>query len=299
MKAPRHLYWVLLAGMICTASSSILVRWVSGEAAGLTVATYRTALAVLFLLPFVPNARDELRRLPKREWLALGFSGVMLGLHFVTWISSLYYTSVASSTVLVTTSPIFLALVGFFFFKEHLSRRTVIGIVLGMCGAAVLAYGDSGDRQFPQAAWGNALALMGMFTVSGYMLTGRYVRKRGLSWLAYVFPVYSGAALVILVFALVTGAKLAVSWHVVFICALMALGPQLAGHGSVNYAVKYLPPAFVSLLILTEPVLASTMAFLIWGEKPSTSALVGMGIVLFAVILAMTAEKQPSEASAA
>ncbi|HCR48132.1 MAG TPA: EamA/RhaT family transporter, partial [Bacteroidetes bacterium] len=97
MKPPRHLYTILALGVLCIASSSILIRYISGEASGLTVATYRTVLAALFLLPFSSRVWPEIKALPSSHKGMIGFSGVLLGLHFVTWISSLYYTTVASS----------------------------------------------------------------------------------------------------------------------------------------------------------------------------------------------------------
>lgn len=292
MKQPRLLYPILAFGVLCIASSSVMIRLISDEANGLTVATYRTFLATLFLLPFFPRAWPEIRVLsPNHKRLVL-LSGVLLGLHFVTWISSLYYTTVASSTVLVNTSPLFIAMASFFILGERLHNRLLIGIILGFLGASLMAFGDLSDKQFPHAAFGNGLAILGMITVSGYMMAGRVVRQNGLSWLGYVFPVYFIAAVTVLISSLLLQTNLVVSWTVLGICALMALGPQIAGHGAMNYAVRYIPPAFVTLVILVEPVLSSLMTFLLWGEKPSTLSLFGMVVVLTGLIAALQGKAQ-------
>lgn len=287
MKPPRHLYPILALGVLCVASSSVLIRYISGEASGLTVATYRTVLAALFLLPFSPRVWPEIKALPASHKGLIVLSGVLLGLHFVTWISSLYYTTVASSTVLVNTSPLFIAIASFFLLGEQLHKSLVLGILLGFTGAALMAFGDMTNQQFPHAARGNGLALLGMVTVSGYMMAGRVVRQKGLSWLGYVFPVYLISAITVLTFSLFLQAHLLVSWTVLGICALMALGPQIAGHGAMNYAVRYIPPAFVTLVILVEPVLSSLMTFLLWGETPGLLSLIGMAVVLIGLAIAM------------
>ena len=286
---PAAVYWAVGLGILCFSGSAILVR-LAGEAPGMAVAVWRTSCAVLLLIPVaVPTIGPEVRRFSKRDVVLIGAAGVFLGLHFITWIESLYYTSVASATVLVTTAPIFLAILGFVLLGERLSRRATLGILLAVAGAALMGWGDAGATGVETAnpLLGNALATVAALLVSFYLLIGRVVRQRT-SWLAYVFPLYCVVALTTLVVAVFRQVPL-FGYSPVFylLCALMALGPQLVGHGSFNYALKYMPAALLALLALLEPVLASLMAYSLFDEVPGMLALIGMAVILGAVVLAI------------
>jgi len=291
---PVLLVPALVIGVVSFAFSAILVRW-AGEAPALTIAVWRTGLAVLFLLPVaVPIAGAEMRQLTRREWGLIGAAGVVLGLHFVAFIESLFYTTVASATVLVTTSPIILAVLGYVVLGERLARRRQLAVGVGVLGALLLGWGDlGGDATRPLI--GNALALSAAVLVSIYLLIGRVVRRER-SWLAYLFPLYTVVALTTLAVAAVRGAPL-LGFSPTFygLCALMALGPSLLGHGSFNYALRYLPAAVVGLLALVEPVGASILAYAFFAEQPGLLALFGITLVLGSVAVALwPARRRPS-----
>ena len=166
--------------------------------------------------------------------------------------------------------------------NERLSRRTLLALGVGVGGAALIALGDASEGSFPRSAWGNALALGAAALVAGYLLIGRAVRQRQ-SLLAYLAPVYATAAVVAGGSALAAGVDWAQSPRVWALCAAMAVGPQLIGHGAFNYAVRYLPAAVLGLFSLAEPVLASLGALALFGEVPSGLALAGMALVALAL----------------
>lgn len=289
MARPFRVYPILGFGLIAFTSSPILVRY-AAEAPGLTLAVWRTFFAVLILAPFaLPKIGPEVRRMARREWLLIAISGVLLGLHFVVWIESLYHTTVASASVLVTTNPIFIALLGFFFLGERVSGRVVAAIGIGVVGAVLIGVGDwaASSEAASNPLLGNSLALTAALFFSVYLLIGRVVRQR-YSWMAYVFPLYTVVALTTFVLALVAGVPLlGHGWEIYGLCVLMALGPSITGHGSFNYAVRYFPVALLGLLGLLEPVGASAAAFLLFGEVPPGVAVAGMLLVLVGVAVAM------------
>ena len=289
---PARVYPILGLGLVSFAFSPILVR-LAGEAPGLTVAVWRTVLAAAMVLPIgLWRARGEIRGLTGREWGLIVGAGVLLSVHFVTWIESLYHTSVASASVLVTTSPIFLAVLGYFILKERVSRRVALAIAVAVGGAILLALGDAGDADVPNALWGNALALTASLLVSLYLLVGRVVRQDR-SWLGYVVPLYTVVALVTVAIGLARGAPLfGFSPTFYVLCALMALGPQLFGHGSLNYALRYFSAALLGLLTLLEPVGASVAAYFLFDEQPGGLSLAGLVIVLLAVAYALRPVKR-------
>ena len=288
---PRFIYWILLLGVLSISSSAILTRFAAPAGPGIAIAAWRLIIASALLLPIaIPKAAAEVRRFTVRERLLVLTSGVALGLHFAFWIESLFHTSVASSTVLATTSPIFLAILGFLILGERLPRRVVIAIGISVIGSTLIAIGDSSGTEAGEASnatFGNALALSAALFVSIYLLIGRVVR-RSMSWLSYMFPLYATAALSVMVIALIRGVPLfGYPAEFYFLCFLMAVFPQIVGHGSFNYAVRYFHPALIGLLTLAEPVLASIAAYFLFGEVPFWPAMVGMGFVLLGVSLAV------------
>lgn len=284
---PAAVFWALFVGLSTFSLSPILVRFAS-DAPGMTIAVWRTVIAALSLVPFALfRIRDEVRAFERRDYGLILVGGVLLGLHFATWIESLYHTSVASASVLVTTSPIFLAVLGYVFLKERLSRRVNAAIVMAVGGAALIGLGDLSAEVGSAPLFGNALALTASLVFSVYILVGRVVRQKT-SWLAYVFPLYTVTAATILVIALVLGTPLfGFSPSFYALCAAMAIGPQILGHGSFNYAVRYIPAAMLGLLSLIEPIGASILAYLLFDEVPSGIAILGMIIVLGAISFAI------------
>ena len=279
---PRRAVIALVVGLVSLGLSPILVRY-GTSAPGLALAVWRTTFAAVLLAPIaLPRIGPEVRRFSRRDWGLILGSGFFLGIHFIAWIESLYHTSVASASVLVTTSPLFIAVLGYIVLKERLARRTVVAIVVAVAGAVLIGLGDAGAETFPNATLGNSLALTASLLMAVYLLIGRAVRQHT-SFLAYLFPLYATAAATILIVALVQGTPLAQPWPILALCLAMAVLPQLIGHGSFNYAVKYVPAALLGLLTLSEPVVAAVLAFVLFGEVPGLLALVGIVVVLASI----------------
>jgi drug/metabolite transporter (DMT)-like permease len=289
---PAFVYVAVAVGVISFTFSPILVRW-ADDAPGLAIAVWRTVFAALLLAPVAwRRIGPAVRKFGRRDIGLIGAAGVFLGLHFITWIESLYFTTVASASVLVTTSPIFLVVLGYWFLNEQLSGPTVGAILVSVGGAALIGWGDMrGIGVGPAPLWGNGLALTASLLVSLYLLIGRHVRQQ-VPWLAYVFPLYAVTALTTLAVAWAQGIPLfGYGWGFYGLCALMAIGPQILGHGSFNYALQYFPAALVGMLALLEPVGASALAYVLFGEVPTGLAIIGMLVVLAAVAVVVRYER--------
>lgn len=291
----RHwAYAALGLGVIIVSSSSILTRY--AQAAGvssLSIAAIRLVLAAAVLTPFaLARSAAEIRALSRRDLLLGLAAGGLLAAHFATWISSLAYTSVASSTALVTTNPIWIALASVIVFREHMRRGLIAAIGFAICGSVLifLAEGGSGGAQ-PDPRLGNALALIGSLAVSGYLLIGRALRRR-LSLLAYVWIVYSAAALALIVLATIAGQPLwgfsAAAWA--FLIAI-ALGPQLMGHTVFNWALKRVSATLIALTILGEPIGSALLALFLFDEGFSGLQICGFLLLLAGIYLGARSEQ--------
>lgn len=287
-------YLVLFAGVLIVSTSSIMVRY--AQAAGtpsLSIAAWRLALAALILTPLAwARVGPELRALPRRDLgLAVG-SGAFLAVHFASWISSLAYTSVASSVALVSTNPLWVGLASLLIFRERLGWRTLAGIAATLGGTILIGLADIASTQ-PNPALGNALALVGAATVSGYLLIGRDLRRR-LSVLAYIYVVYSTAAAILVLWALLAGAPLfGFPPYVYLLLTGLAVGPQLLGHTSFNYALSTLSATFIAVAILGEPVGSALLAFAIFGERFAPLQLAGFVLLMLGILVASAEEARP------
>jgi len=268
----------LVVGVLGASFSSILIKLLDGVPA-LVIAFYRLALTALILAPLaLTRYRSRLADLRGRDlWLSL-LSGLFLAGHFASWITSLQYTSVASSVVLVTLQPLFVLVGAFVFFGEKTTPRGVAGVAAALVGAAVIGLGDVGGGG--QALLGDALALLGAALVAGYILIGRSVRQR-VEVIPYTFTVYSICALLLLGAALALGQPVrGYGSHQWLLFWLLAIVPTIFGHTLFNYALGHLKAAVVSVAILGEPVGASVLATVMLREKPTIAQAVGGALIL-------------------
>lgn len=278
---------VLIAvGVTAVSFGGVLVRL--ADAPAFAVAFYRVFFAAAILTTIgLLRHRDEYRGLTAQQWRLAALSGAALAVHFATWISSLSYTTVAASVVLVETQPIWVGLFGRFV-GERPTRRGQLGIAVALLGTLVISGGafDTGSR----ALWGDLLAVAGAIAAAVYVLLGRNLRQ-SMSLVTYTSVVYSVSSAVLAAVMLVSGTPFfgypPETW-VLF--ALMTAGPQLLGHTVFNYLLGSVRATVVAVALVLEPVMATALAFVILGERPGVVTVVGGAVVLVGVYLAIVAE---------
>jgi len=277
-----------VGGVLAVSWAAILVRLAA--APPLAVAAWRMALAALPALAFALwRRRDELARVDRRGRLWLGASGLALAIHFAAWIASLRLTSVASSVALVTTQPVWAALLARVFLGERVGGRTWAGIAVAVSGGAAVAGADLDASA--GALLGDGLAVAGGVMAAAYLVAGRRARAN-LSLGAYAGVVYPAAAAALLLGAGLGGVPLigypARTWAAL---ALLALVPQLVGHSLLNWSLRWLSAPFVAVAVLGEPVIATLLAIPILGETPGLLQAAGAALTLAGVALAATGER--------
>ena len=283
------MFAVLAAGVAVMSTASILIRWLQADGVpSLSIAAWRLTLAALALAPLVlARHRAALAHLAPRDWLLAAAAGAFLAAHFAAWILSLEFTSVASSVALVTTNPIWIGIASWLFFRERLGVLMVLAIGLAIAGSAVIFLADGGEATPGRApAVGNSLAVLGSLAICGYLLIGRGLR-RSIPLVPYVGVVYAAAALCLIVVAIAAGAPLGgfarESW---LMLVALAIGPQLLGHSSFNWALKYLSATLIALAILGEPIGSTILAWALLHEPVGGVKLAGMALLLFGIFLA-------------
>lgn len=297
---------VIAFGILAVSTSSIIIRFAQGYASSLVIAAYRLVFASLFLAPIAfIKKKEELKSLTRGEIGLALLSGFFLALHFATWISSLEYTTVASSVVLVSTSPLWVGLIAPLTIKEPITRPIVIGMLLALVGGTIVGLSDicvwtPVDLRCPtfhdfiqgQGFIGDLLALVGAIMVAGYLLIGRQLRSKT-SLLTYIFMVYSMAAVCLTLIMILSGQKIFGYPPFVYgFFLLLALVPQLLGHSSFNWALRYLSAAYVSLTLLGEPVASSILAYFILKETPTPLKIFGAILILTGIYIASKSSSQ-------
>jgi drug/metabolite transporter (DMT)-like permease len=293
---PRWLPFVVLGIGLCAISSgAIFARLAQGYGLpSLAIATLRLGLAALIITPVALwQSRRALLALNRRQCLLTFGAGFFLALHFATWISSLEYTSVASSTALVTTNLLWIAIASFLLFGDKPGWLMLVGMAVSISGSVLIFWSDSHtSAPGSNPMLGNFLALVGSWCFSAYLLIGRRLRA-DTPLTAYIWLAYGAAALFLLLACQGAGVALTGYGAPVYLVAVgMALIPQLTGHTAYNWSLKHVSPSFVAVVTLGEPVGSAAMA---WGFFGETFALVqGIGFVLLlaGIYLAARAESR-------
>ncbi|HEX2057761.1 MAG TPA: DMT family transporter [Actinomycetota bacterium] len=282
----RWLPWALLAlGVGAASISAIFVRYADG-ADPLAQAFWRCAAGAGALLPF---AASRLRSVDRAALRAPAVAGLFLALHFATWMTSVNLTTVAASVLLVSTTPVFVAVAALLLYKERLPASAWAGILLASGGAAAVAGGSLGGSSLD----GNLLAVAGAATAGGYVMAGQAAR-RTLGILEYAVVTYVVAGLLLTVVCVVAGVELtgypAGTWWAI---AGLVAGPQLLGHTVINLVLSDIDATTVSVTIMAEPVIATALAFVLFDEAPTWLLYPGGLAILAGIFMVSTARREP------
>lgn len=290
-------YLILALAVIAVSWGSILFRLAMAPA--LVMAAYRMGLASLFMAPFARLNRGDSWPRGGRAMAITAASGLLLGLHFATWTTSLTLTSVASSVVLVTTTPIFAALFSATILGERAGPKAWGGIVLSVAGSALIAWGDSRGMTAAgvpvhtphEAVLGDLLALVGAICAAGYFTLGRRMRAQ-MRLTPYLTIVYAIGALTVLGGAIARGDALTgYTPRQYALFAAMAIVPNLIGHSLLNWAVRRMRTYVVNVAILGEAILATVYALALFGERPTALWGAGTAMILVGVVGVFLSER--------
>jgi drug/metabolite transporter (DMT)-like permease len=295
---PVHVYIILIAGVMAVSTAAILIRYAQGAGApSLLIAAGRVTLATLMITPFVLRRYwSHVQRLAPADMRLAFAAGAFLALHFIAWVSSLEYTSVLISVVIVTTSPIWVALLEVLLLRTVLPRSVIVGLGIAIAGGLLISFAGDGTAtaalETQDDLLGAALALIGSLMVSVYFVIGRKLRAT-LPILPYIWLVYGFASLLMLPVLLLTQTPvIGYSLDAYVMLFLIALLPQLVGHSSLNYAVGHLPATLVSMATQLEPIGSAALAFLLFNEIPLPLQIAGSAVILAGVMLASIGQRR-------
>ncbi|HAF61085.1 MAG TPA: EamA family transporter [Anaerolineaceae bacterium] len=292
---------MLFIGILAVSTASIFIRNAQITLPSTVIAAGRLAFATIILAPFsAKKAIRDYSELDRSKKIRIMLAGVFLGIHFLVWIRSLEMTSIASSVILVTTTPIWVALLSPLLLKEKVARGVAVGLIVAMLGIVILFWGpssDSGQQLSTQSLSGNLLALCGAWMAAAYTMIGRDVRN-AIPLRSYVFMVYGIAAVVAILFSIPDLQTIQeFSMEGLFWVLLLALIPQVIGHTLFNRAVRQMPVVYASIALLGEPIGSIILAWLFLAEKPGPFDLAGGIFVIVGILLAFLDKREIADQS--
>lgn len=297
-------FFSLVIAILAASVAPILIRYAQVEAPSLVIAALRLALAALILAPVaLRKGAAEIKQMSVKQRALATMAGLLMGLHFAAWTSSLEYTDVASAVFLVNTLPLWVALLSPLVLRESLSRMALVGMGVILVGGLIVGASDTctwqaGGLECPSlrtfvsgsALWGDLLALAGALLNAGYLMVGRSIRG-SVSLVSYIFWVYSTGAVALLGLVWVVGQSVAGYSPMTYLWILLiALLPQLLSHSIYNWLLRYISAGYVSIAMMGVPVSATLLAFLLLGEAPSGAKVVGAGMILAGIYIATQRE---------
>ncbi|NLJ85597.1 MAG: EamA family transporter [Firmicutes bacterium] len=287
---PQSALWF---GALCTSFAATFI--ISSGEPPFVVAFYRLFFAVLFLAPIMAmQGWDQLKRIQKKHLIWCLLVGVSFGLHLVTYIASLNYTSVASAGALASLQPVFVAIGASVFLRERISLRVKIGITCAVIGGFIVGSGDVLSVT-GSALLGDLLALICALMISLYFVAGRALRQH-LDIIPYLVVVYGSSMIVVAALSLAFGVPLIIKTSKGLI-HLLALGliSTAIGHGIFNWALKYVHASAVSLVMLASPVAETVWVYFFLGQVPAMTSIIGGVIVIIGTVLAMGDDKSQKQ----
>ncbi|NLF51367.1 MAG: DMT family transporter [Leptolinea sp.] len=296
----RSPIFILAVGILAVSSASLFIRYAQREMPSIVIAAYRLGLASLIMTPWVWRKHNrQIVAIGRENWIRIIVAGLLLAFHFASWITSLEFTSVSSSVVLVTTTPIWVALFSPLILKERSNRMTLIGLVVAIIGGVIVSMSNEcvvsmegmncalhKSQSYPSGMLGNGLALCGAICAAFYLIIGRILRK-SIDLSVYVYCIFFSAAVFLVFFVIISGISFyPYSISTLLLCLALAVFPQIVGHTSLNWALGYLPVGLVAIVLLGEPVGSSILAALFLKEIPASLELAGGIIILLGIFLA-------------
>ncbi len=284
-------YLALVAGVLSVSLAAIFIRLAQDAGMpSLVIAGGRLLLAAIILTPITlrnSSYRQQIAGLTRRDRALLAVSGLFLAIHFASWVTSLEYTTVLISVVIVTTTPIWVALLEVFFLNARLARPIIVGLTISISGSILINAGQGGDAfTGADTIRGAILAFVGALAVAVYLVIGRSLRPH-LALMPYIWLVYGFAAILLSLVVILTATPVTGhSGEAYFWVIAVALIPQLIGHSALNYVLGYLPATYVSIATQAEPIASAAIAIAVFNEVPDIWQIAGSAIILIGVTIA-------------
>ena len=274
----------LTVGVFFLSTSAIFVKVINEPVS--IIAFYRLFFSCVMMSPIIilnKSFRCELKSLKFKQYLLGALSGFLLAAHYVFWFESLNYTSVSSSTALVTLQPIFAVIFGFILFKEKTNYIGIFGIIISIIGSSFIGWQDFQNNNL--ALYGDFLALFAAFIITGYFFISQFLRKN-ISVISYSFISYGSSSIFLFLYAILKNSPfVSYSKETWYLLICLALFSTILGQMLINWVLKWLSATTVSVVILTEVIWATLLSIIILSEPINSNQIIGILAILTGLII--------------
>jgi drug/metabolite transporter (DMT)-like permease len=285
-KAPITPLIPLIVGMIAISFAPILVRYSNAPVS--VQGMYRMLFTIIIMLPIGMKQLPKIRTITRSDWVLLGLAGFFLALHFLLWMESLNYTSIASSTIILSLEPVFVMIGAYFVFKDRHGKLALIGLLVALIGAFCVGSGDISLSY--RAFTGDLLSLFGTLAMVVNMLIAKRILARVPSYL-YSLIVFAVAFLCFAIYNLFMSFSFtAYSVNEWTIFVLLAIVPTIFGHMIFNWLLQYVKTTTISISVFAEPVGASLLGMLIFKEMVTSFQYIGGAFIILGLLIYMRTE---------
>jgi len=287
---------LLLGAQLAVGAAAIFARYALSAAQPLAVSALRLIVAAAILIVISAITRNLRTRMSSRAGIVLILAGVFLAIHFATWIWSLEYTTIAISTLLVCTTPIWTSLFDAVVHKRRMPLAVWFAYLVGAVGLWLIVGIAGSPPPIPgHQLLGAALALAGSLAIGAYFILVRTVRA-SLATAAIVTRTYGWAAVGLAIAALAARQPApplhaTAAWLGILAMALIS---QLLGHTAMNASLRWFSPSAIAMATLLEPIVAALLAAAIFSERLTVQALSGGIILLAAIAVVLIYESPPT-----
>lgn len=287
-------YFILFLGTMALSTSAIFAKL--SQAPSSIIAFYRLAFTFLMLLPFVFTNKknlEQIKNLTKKQFLIGGSSGIFLSMHYLLWFESLKFTSVASSTVIVTLQPVFAFSVSALIFKEKFSKQAIFGAIISILGSIIIGLGDF--QISGMALIGDIMAFIAAGVITIYFFIGQILRKE-IDVVPYSIVGYGTSSVVLLIYSIIARAPFFNYPRETWLYFLgLAFISTILGQVIFNWLLKWVSTSTVSMSILGESVGTCVLAYFILGEVLTFKQVLGITIILSGLLLYFLDNKKKSD----
>lgn len=287
-------YFILFAAVFALSTSAIFVKL--AQAPSLIIAFYRLFFATLIFFPFLisnKNFKNELKSLSIKKWFLSILSGIILAVHYYLWFESLNYTSIGSSTVIVTLQPLFAVLGGFLFFKERFNFKSIIGCFIAVLGSILVGLNDF--QAGGLALYGDLLALIAAGIITLYFFISESVRK-DLSLIPYSVISYLSSSIFLGIISYYSQKSFSGYSTNTWLSLLgLSIFATILGQSVFNWLLKWLSTSVISMSILGETIGAVFLAFIIFKESITSKQGIGIILILFGLVIFLCGKSKVKE----
>ncbi len=282
----------LILGAACLGVSPLLVR--VSEVGPISSAFWRSSLAIPLIIILIKFLKIEIKsRIQNTNYFFLALPGIFLGIDHAAWHHGIMLTTIANSTLFASMAPVFVVIYSYLFFSKTITRKFLFGLIASIIGAILLMY--SSLELSLQNIYGDFWSLLAGAFYAAYLMSTGILRDKSLNiYIILLFGTLFSSLTLFIIMIFSNEIFIPISFNGWLIIFSLAFISQFVGIGLITWALGKVKTGLASLTLMSEPVTASLLAWLLLGEYLTNIQLLGGIVVLIGIIYAQSSSELKS-----